>query len=145
MKDQDFDKLVNDSFDRCLKTLISKRSEYVKGEDVLVNFKIASELNAEHPVRSLWGYCTKQIISVAGMVDSPISYNLEKWEEKLVDIHNYLFLLEALLNDEHRAREILKKPKQEKELLTPISRRASADQHLDHAHPEFNTKGENHD
>ena len=105
MNNYTFNVIVINSFDRCIKVLEQKRLEYAPGEDRLEAFKQAAELQQVQPEQALWGMITKHLTSLnsmcklAGSCATP--FTRELWEEKLTDAHNYLFLLEALVNERY--------------------------------------------
>ena len=106
MNDNTFQVTIRNAFYRCTYVLNKKRIEYAPGEDRLVSFKDASELQGVSPEQCLWGMLTKHLVSLGSMcklADScAIPYSKEVWEEKLTDAHNYLFLLEALLKERYK-------------------------------------------
>ena len=87
------------AFLRSKKVLNKKEKEYSEGIDRLDQFKAAAHLNHEAPTKSLWGMATKHVTSIATMCKHPTSYNLKSWREKVTDLRNYTFLLDALLVD----------------------------------------------
>lgn len=81
--------------------LLKKGKEYGgKDEDLedrLDQFYKIAYLNDEPPTRSLWGMASKHVTSIADMVKCPTTYNVKQWREKVTDLRNYTYLLEALL------------------------------------------------
>lgn len=101
MTSDEFDDLVAKAYNRCSTVLTLKGKEYSKQDgDRLEQFKTLSPMLELPPAEILWNFAAKHIHSVSTMVKCPPSYDLKKWEEKLTDIHNYLFLLEGLINEE---------------------------------------------
>lgn len=98
MTNEEFMIEVEKAYLRSKKVLIRKEKEY-GGEDRLEQFYKLSALNDEEPTRSLWGMTSKHVTSIADMVKCPTTYNLRKWREKVTDLRNYTFLLDALLID----------------------------------------------
>lgn len=90
---------VDKSFARSKQLLIRKEKEYSEGVDRLDQFHKVAFLNTVSPTEALWGMASKHVTSVADMVKDPVSYNLKIWREKLTDLRNYTFLLDALLID----------------------------------------------
>lgn len=99
MDNQEFAIEVESAFLRSKRLLIRKEKEYSEGIDRLDQFKKVGILNNEPATKSLWGMAVKHVSSIADMVKNPTSYNLKTWREKLTDLRNYTFLLEALLKD----------------------------------------------
>lgn len=90
---------VEKSFLRSKQLLNKKEKEYSEGQDRLDQFYKIAKLNSESPTQSLWGMTAKHVTSIATMVKNPTLYNLKTWREKLTDLRNYTFLLDALLVD----------------------------------------------
>jgi len=99
----DFDKCVESRMDLCRKVLIAKGTEYATS-DRLSNFKKAAALLQCTPEEALWGMQVKHIVSLTDMLsDLSVGINapLCKWDEKIGDALNYLFLLRAQLQERH--------------------------------------------
>ena len=45
------------------------------------------------------GMATKHFTSMADMVKNPLDYSLKEWNERITDLRNYTFLLDALVRD----------------------------------------------
>lgn len=87
----------------CYKTLQQKTQEYTGDDpDRLGAFKAAAALQHCTPSRALAGMLAKHIVSLYDMcfADS-VSYDMDTWEEKITDSLNYLFLLKAIVKEEH--------------------------------------------
>ena len=48
---------------------------------------------------ALLGMATKHFTSIADMAKHPEDFSLKKWNEKLTDLRNYTYLLDALVRD----------------------------------------------
>ena len=100
---EDFTKLVQDRIKQCTDVLFVKNKEYSSDTDRLHNFKVAGQFLGSHPVQALKGMMVKHEVSLFDMCcdviagKQPPSYIL--MDEKFGDIHNYYFLLEALLEE----------------------------------------------
>ena len=99
MTNEQFQIEVEKAFLRSKQLLNKKEKEYSEGKDRLDQFKKASILNNEPATRSLWGMATKHVTSLADMVKNPTMYSSKIWREKVTDLRNYTFLLDALLVD----------------------------------------------
>jgi hypothetical protein len=81
--------------------LQSKRSQYSTEDDVFYNFRDAALLNHETMAKTLWGFVSKHIVTVRKMIDeddsSGPSHTLEEYEDKVMDIYNYMPLLLAII------------------------------------------------
>ena len=53
----------------------------------------------------------KHIMSISDMVATEEAYSKEVWQEKMTDVHNYLILLLALLEDDEMFLDWSKKVK----------------------------------
>ena len=97
MTSEQFQSEVEKSYVRSKYLLIKKEDEYSEGTDRLDQFKKIACLNNEPSTRSLWGMASKHITSIATMCKNPTLYGLIQWREKVNDLRNYTFLLDALL------------------------------------------------
>lgn len=102
MKNDDFNKIVEEQILLCKNLLISKGKEYnEKKSDRLQLFKVASILEESNPEQALIGMMIKHTISICQMTNNPNNYSIEKWEEKITDHINYLILLKALIIEDY--------------------------------------------
>lgn len=99
MTSEQFQIEVEEAFLRSKQLLNKKEKEYSGGKDRLDQFKKVAIMNSVSPTEALWGMSSKHVTSLATMVRDPTSHTLDQWVEKLTDLHNYLFLLGALLID----------------------------------------------
>lgn len=106
-----FDNVANLQLARCVDLLTSKRGEYAPDYDVLQNFKDAAAMNGISSPEALWGYVTKQIVSVKNMVhQDTTNFSMAQWDEKLTDIINYMVLLKAIVIENHWELEAATQP-----------------------------------
>jgi len=84
----------------CIELYKSKNKEYQNTKDKFENFTKGAELNQCTREQALWGYVTKQIVSLASIIKS--GKNREKIGEKARDIIVYMAILEAMqgVNDD---------------------------------------------
>jgi hypothetical protein len=101
MTHEDFEKLVHEENEKSAKLLIVKGREYSRGEDRLQNFKCASGAMNTNPAEALAGMLVKHFVSLLDMARSkdPLQFCEYKWDEKLLDIRNYTYLLKGVLID----------------------------------------------
>jgi len=100
MNNQEFDLEVEKAIIRSKKLLAKKRIEYSKEDgNRLEQFYRAGAAQNISPTEALIGMAMKHITSIADMVKNPYDFNLRKWNEKITDLRNYTFLLDALLRD----------------------------------------------
>ena len=90
---------LEDSFNRSKKVLIKKEKEYSKGRDRLEQFYRAGAAQNIKPTEALIGMATKHFTSMSDMCKNPLDYSLKEWDERIVDLRNYTFLLDALVRD----------------------------------------------
>lgn len=91
---------VENSHNRSKKLLIKKAIEYSPGdEDRLEQFHRAGWAQMITSASALIGMATKHFTSIADMAKHPEDFPLKKWNEKLTDLRNYTYLLDALVRD----------------------------------------------
>jgi len=90
----------------CRTTLDHKDKIYATRDDRLHNFNDVGAMNGVTPQEALWGMVSKHIIATKDMAKSG-ELPTEKWiTEYLGDIHNYLYLLEAIWEDAKKSGEL---------------------------------------
>lgn len=101
MKQQEFEKAIEEQIDYCRALLTQKGKEYA-GEctDRLSAFKTAAALRGCTSKEALCGMMAKHTISIYDMCRGG-EYSREKWIEKITDNINYLLLLRAILEEEN--------------------------------------------
>lgn len=99
MKKELFAIEVEKSFLRSKRLLIKKADEYALGQNRLEQFYRIAAVSDILPTEALLGMAMKHVTSIADMCKDPKIYNLRKWHEKITDLRNYTFLLDALLVD----------------------------------------------
>jgi len=107
-----------DVFDQINKVLDCKGAEYSSEDNRIENFLAGARMDNETPERALWGMMKKHVLSVIKFIEEVEAGRqrrpLEMWQEKFVDIHNYLILLEAMTKARaHVEAELLKQAKKE--------------------------------
>ena len=103
MTQNDFNTVFDEQVKLCAKILQRKTKEYTGDDtDRLGAFKAAAALQHCTPSRALAGMLAKHVVSLYDMcfADS-VSYSMGTWEEKITDSLNYLFLLKAIVKEEH--------------------------------------------
>ena len=100
MNNQEFEFELEKSIIRSKRVLAKKRAEYSDETDNrLEQFYRAGAAQKIHPTEALIGMAMKHVTSISDMVKNPYKYNLKKFNEKITDLRNYTFLLDALLRD----------------------------------------------
>jgi len=95
---EDFSELVARRQACCRQVLEFKAGEYAPDDDRLSNFKTAAMLQSATPERALAGMLAKHVVALFDFIRTGET-DTARWEEKLTDTHNYLYLLEALLHE----------------------------------------------
>lgn len=94
-------KTINTRTQRCKETLLYKSRKYDR-QNVLDNFYVGTEATGI-PVLQYWlAQFTKHYVWLTQMCSTPDAWTGADWDEVLTDLHNYLFLLEALLYEMHK-------------------------------------------
>lgn len=99
MENFTFMTLVDDANNRSKRTLNRKRLEYESENDRLSQFTKIGILEDRHPAEACFSLMSKHITSIADMVKAPDLYSGKLWHEKIGDLRNYTYLLEAILVD----------------------------------------------
>lgn len=100
---KEFDAVFEEQIKLCASVLQKKTKEYTgDNTDRLSAFKAAAALQHCLPSRALAGMLAKHIVSLYDMcyADS-VSFDMSAWDEKITDSLNYLFLLKAIVKEEH--------------------------------------------
>lgn len=109
MTNKEFMKIVRERFELCVRVLDIKRNQYAKEgvieeeSDRLHNFNVASKLRGTTPEDALAGMMVKHIVALFDAVEK-LKVSSEAVPQKQLDgyfndIHNYLFLLEAVIKE----------------------------------------------
>ena len=94
-----FVELVSDREETSRAVLDRKGAVYSSSNDRLHNFKSVGAMKKETPQKALWGMVAKHIIATQDMVNSGKTPTAGWINEYLGDIHNYMYLLEAIWED----------------------------------------------
>jgi hypothetical protein len=100
MHAKEFNKVVDKQILTCRDILVKKAGEYATDADRLYNFKAAANLQGCTQRQALAGIMVKHTISIFDMCQNPALFELERWDEKITDHLNYLFLLRAVVQEE---------------------------------------------
>ena len=99
MNNQEFMNEVYNSYKRSVKVLTEKEKEYSKDDNRLGQFYRISTRRNVNPCEALIGMTDKHYDSIGLMVEYPARYTLKEWDEKITDLRDYTFLLDALIRD----------------------------------------------
>ena len=106
MTQQRFNDVVVKQMDLCTSILMKKGNEYAPDAmthmqvDRLAHFKKAASLMNVTTRAALLGMLAKHLVSISDMCIDTKVHPVEKWEEKITDSINYLFILRALVEEE---------------------------------------------
>lgn len=104
MNAEEFDTFLEETFERIRLVLASKGNEYVANDakSRFHNFDISAAFKSESSEQALWGFVTKQLVSLSDMVKcDSTSYPIDLWDEKLGDVINYMILLRGIVHHKH--------------------------------------------
>lgn len=90
---------VYNSYKRSVKVLQEKEKEYAEEGNRLIQFYKVAELAGTNPAEALVAMAAKHFTSIMNIVRDPRLFSPEMRDEKITDLRNYTFLLDALLRD----------------------------------------------
>lgn len=99
MDNQTFMIEVENSHNRSKRVLLKKEKEYSDGQDRLNQFYRAGAADQVPPTQALLSMAVKHYTSISDMCKDPYGYSIKQWNEKLTDLRNYTYLLDALVRD----------------------------------------------
>jgi hypothetical protein len=99
MTNEEFNLEVERAFNRSKRVLIKKGEEYTSDNDRLSQFRRAAAVLETTAPEALIGMAVKHFTSIIDMSHNPHSYSRKEWNDKLIDLRNYTFLLDALLTE----------------------------------------------
>lgn len=116
MKDVEFIKHAEDTFERCLTLLKKKGEEYSQDkltDDRLAAFRLGGAIQNISPKEALLGMMAKHLASIVDMSKrNTQAEQIALWREKTGDTINYLVLLQALVEEEAQRSTINKLDRQ---------------------------------
>ena len=104
---EQFESVFESRVDLCRRVLTGKNTEYARGGDKLSNFKKAGGMLGTTPETALLGMVAKHSISIVDLIqdlEKGTHHDMSKWEEKIGDELNYLFLLRGLLAERYESK-----------------------------------------
>lgn len=104
MDTEGFNMILSSTLTRIEEVLGAKAGEYAT-EDRLHNFNVAAALQNITPAQALAGMMAKHTVSVYDMLDSDREFELEMWDEKIIDHINYLILLRCIVYNNYWKQE----------------------------------------
>lgn len=106
MTQETFNEVVVRQMDLCTSLLMVKGTEYAPDvltdmrNDRLAHFKKAAALMNITSRAALFGMLVKHLVSISDMCMDEKRHPMEKWNEKITDSINYLFILRAIIEEE---------------------------------------------
>lgn len=102
MKQDVFEKLLDELDGNSVETLKSKNAKYAKDSgDCLHNFKVGAEIMGRTTAQTCWGYMTKHLADLRKKVDANDFSDREDFLEKCQDTINYIRFLWCIGNEEN--------------------------------------------
>lgn len=101
MNNEEFQKVVDRQLQSTKRILVAKADEYARG-DRLSNFKRIAAFRNVSPEDALFSLVSKHIVAVDDFIEdinSGTIQPIERWDEKIGDIINYMILLKALIEE----------------------------------------------
>jgi len=100
MKAKEFMKLCNEGHERSRRILLQKSHEYSTHDgNRLQQFYDIAEIASKTPTEALIDQAMKHVTSISTMSKDPGAFDIEEWDEKLTDLRNYTYLMDALVRD----------------------------------------------
>ena len=103
---EEFDILLAERFAKSKCVLTAKSAEYAKDNDKLHNFKLAAHVGRVTVPQAWFGMWLKHLISLIDMIESGEQPTAHWVDEKIGDLVNYLYLLEAIYEDSLHSRAL---------------------------------------
>lgn len=102
MKTNELLDIVNNRITECLNILDNRAKQYSFKDDRLHNFTEGAKTVGLTP--EFYGLClmNKQLTSLIDIIKQRQAYESELFSEKLNDVHNYLYLIEAIMSVKHK-------------------------------------------
>jgi len=99
--EEEFEKFFEERVQKCRQTLIRKAKEYASDSDKMHNFNEAARMLKLKPHQIAFYYMMKHFQSVTDIILKDKDVPPEVWDEKLGDLMNYFFLIDAMWRKAH--------------------------------------------
>lgn len=96
MTEEEFEKFFEERVQKCREVLIRKSQEYSSNTDKMRNFNVAGRMLDMPPYKVAFHYMMKHFESLYDIIMEDKKVSPEMWDEKLGDLLNYLFLIDAM-------------------------------------------------
>lgn len=95
--EQEFERLFEERIEKCKNVLAVKAEEYSSDEDKMRNFNVAGRMLGVPPYKIAFYYMMKHFESVYEIVIEDKKVSRDVWDEKVGDLLNYIFLIDAMV------------------------------------------------
>lgn len=102
MSNDEFQRLVDELYEKSVKTLKEKNAKYSDDGDSLHNFRDGGDICGGTPAQACWGYLTKHLVALRDMVKNDNFHDRDDFLEKCQDSINYIFFLWCLGNERRK-------------------------------------------
>ena len=99
MRAEEFNDLAEKRFAKCRRLLVLKASEYANNKDRLHNFKDGAFLSKQTPEQYALSLVNKQFVALRDKITNKEEISYSFLNEKIMDIINYMVLIEALITE----------------------------------------------
>jgi len=96
MTEEEFEKFFEERVQKCRQVLVRKAKEYSSSDDKMRNFNVAGRMLGEPPYKVAFSYMMKHFESLYDIIMNDKDVSLEMWDEKVGDLLNYWFLIDAM-------------------------------------------------
>jgi len=103
---EEFERFFEERVKKCRETLIEKAKEYANDADRMKNFNTAGRMLNLKPYQVAFLYMMKHFESIYEIVMTGKTVSPEVWDEKIGDLINYLFLIDAMKRKEMKTEEL---------------------------------------
>jgi hypothetical protein len=99
MTNKEFIEEVKDTFVSCSKLLTEKGRIYGLDGDRLGQLKLIGVLCRKHATETTYTLVSKHFVALGQMLENPVPYSDEDFDNYILDIINYMVLIRSLLKD----------------------------------------------
>ena len=97
---EEFERFFEERVQKCREVLIEKAKEYANDEDRMKNFNTAGRMLNLKPYQVAFLYMMKHFESIYEIVIEDKYVSPKVWDEKIGNLINYLFLIDAMKRKE---------------------------------------------
>ncbi len=100
LTEEEFESFFKKRIEKCKATLLKKSEEYSAENDKMRNFNVVARMMNMTPQQVAFMFMMKHFESVYEIVMNEKEVTLEMWDEKMGDLMNYFFLIDAMMQKE---------------------------------------------